>query len=67
MNLTNIQEKATVRSLFLMIIWIFEALFLFIFSFVSLKFGLLFLAIMIFIAFIFWVIIMFFKNRKLEK
>jgi MFS family permease len=64
MELTNIQEKATVRSLFLMIIWIFEAVFLFIFSFFDLKNSLLFLSIMIFISFILWIFSLF-KKKKL--
>jgi len=51
---TDIVEKATTRSLFLMILWIFEASLLFILSFVSLEKGLLFLAIFILIWFIIW-------------
>lgn len=54
MSFTNIAEKATVRSMFLMIIWIFEALMLFILSFASLSTGLLILSILIFIWFIVW-------------
>ena len=54
MSFTNIAEKATVRSMFLMIIWIFEALMLFILSFASLSTWLLILAILIFIWFIVW-------------
>lgn len=54
MTLTEIKEKATVRSLFLMIIWIFESLFLFILSFYSLKIWLLVLSVLIFTGFIVW-------------
>jgi len=56
MKLTNIKEKATTRSIFLMIIGIFEFLFLFVLSFVSLKTWLLFLSILMFIWFFYGLI-----------
>jgi len=52
MEKTDIQQKATVRSIFLMILWLFEAIFLFVFSFIKLKLALLILAIVIFFAFV---------------
>lgn len=60
---TDILEKATTRSLFLMIIWIFEAILLFILSYISLEKWLLFLSISIFIWFIIWV----YKTIKIKK
>lgn len=63
MYLSKIQEKATVRSIFLMIIWIFEAIFLFVLSFFNLKFSLLFLWITMFVAFLIWIL----KFTRLEK
>ena len=54
MNFSNIKEKATVRSLFLMIIWFFEFLLLFIFSFISVKLSIVIITIMMFFAIIFW-------------
>lgn len=59
MKLTNIKQKATVRSIFLMMIWLFEALFLMIISFFSLKISLLILSISIFLWFIIWLIFLY--------
>ncbi len=56
MEKTDIQQKATVRSIFLMILGLFEALFLFIFSFFQLKIILLVLSITMFLAFVIWVL-----------
>jgi len=61
MQLTNIKEKATTRSIFLMIIGLFEFLFLFLLSFVSLKTWLLFLSVLMSIWFIYGVFI--YKKR----
>lgn len=54
MNFSNINEKATVRSIFLMIVGLFEWWFLFIFSFMQIKFWILVLAIMMIISLIIW-------------
>ncbi len=56
MWLTNIKEKATVRSIFLMIIWLFESLMLFTLSFFSLQISLFLLWILTFSWFIIWVL-----------
>lgn len=56
MNFSNIKEKATVRSLFLMIIWFFEFLFLFVFSLISVKLSILIITIMMFFASVFWLL-----------
>lgn len=60
MNFSNIKEKATVRSLFLMIIWFFEFLFLLAFSLISVKLSILIITIMMFFASVFW----YFKLRN---
>ena len=52
MSETDIKEKATVRSLFLTILWLFESAFLFVFSFFSFKTVLLILSILMFISFL---------------
>jgi len=54
MSLTDIWEKATVRSLFLMILWLFEAIMLFVLSYFDLKIALLLLSIFTFIWFLIW-------------
>ncbi len=62
MEFLTIKEKATVRSLFLMIVWFFEFIILFSLSSLSLQFWLLFLSILIFVWFVVWVL--FFKKIK---
>ena len=64
MQLTSIQEKATVRSLFLMIIWLFEAFMLLILSYFDLKNALLTLSILMLIWFIFWIYSLWKQNTK---
>jgi hypothetical protein len=52
MEKTDIQQKATVRSIFLMILGLFESAMLFLFSVINLKLVLLILSIIMFLAFI---------------
>ena len=63
-NFSNIKEKATVRSLFFIIIGSFEALFLYISSFFEIKEVLFILSIIIFSWYIIWLKLLFKNNEK---
>jgi len=65
MNFTEVKEKATVRSIFIMVIWLFESLFLFLFSFLQIKICILILSIMMFLWLILW--LFYFKDKSYSK